>query len=103
MGIFIEGRQSSMEESKMTGMKPSQLKWVRLVLETLRDWNEPVTKTELICLVAEQNHSYLLGLMDGLAYANFIRYEICENDNRVTFVSLTGAGETELATWDIPF
>lgn len=74
------------------------------VLSTLRDWNEPILKTELIILVEPQNYSYMVGLLDALCFGGLIHFDHSDADARLCWVSLSREGERILSEYDaIPF
>lgn len=75
------------------------------VLQALRDWGEPILKTELIMLIEEeQNYSYFVGLLDGLCFGGFIHYDYSKADARLCFIEITPGGLEHLRMFDeVPF
>lgn len=83
---------------------PKQRERILTILETLREWGEPMLKTELVILVEEQNYSYLIGLLDGLCFGGYIHFDTSEFDARLCWVSLATEGQNLLRLIDeIPF
>lgn len=69
------------------------VRWCNLMLRTLIEWDEPITKTELIILMGhEQNHSYLLGLMNGLWFGGYLSFTADGDDTRMVWVEITPLG-----------
>lgn len=74
------------------------------VLHTLREWNEPILKTELVMLIEENNYSYLIGLLDGLCFGGFIHYDTSDFDARLCWITISDNGLNLLRLYDeIPF
>lgn len=77
-----------------------QLRWIEAILEVLEGWGEPLLKTEVVLLVDGANYSYLMGLLDGLCFGGFIRYDRSDDDERLCWVSITDKGRKYI---EIPF
>ena len=82
---------------------PQQIEWIEKILTCLRDWHDPILKTELIVLVARSNYSYLVGLLDGLCFAGYVAYSHSETDSRLCWVTITRAGLAHLNDDDFPY
>lgn len=82
-----------------------QIARIDLVLRTLKEWGEPMLKTELVIMCdEEQNYSYMIGLLDGLCFGGYINFEQSELDARLCWVSITEKGKRWIEVRDaIPF
>lgn len=70
----------------------NRAKWIERVLGTLIEWDEPLRKSDIAILMdEEQNHAYLIGLIDGLWFGGYVHlYK--SDDQRVTWVTISDEG-----------
>ena len=63
------------------------------ILKTLIEWDEPITKTELVLLLGkEKNFAHELGLLNALAFAELISFTVSHDDPRLVWVKIEPLG-----------